>query len=249
MKLVVYTALFADESLPLEDVGRFYPFIHDKGDVEYIAFTNREDLKSDFWDVRVIEKEDDKSFRMMSRFLKWTPTKANLPEHTHSLWMDSQCYFQYEPTAIVNGYLKDKYHTAIHHHTDLQSIYVEGMVTSYVYFNDKPSIVNRQLERYFEEGHPYQYDHYETGILIRKNCKEANELGETVYNELSNGSIRDQLCTPYVVKKRRDKGDEGILTIQESFTGHKGQLPLPKSKIFFTEPKPSEKLKEDLTKR
>ena len=70
MKLVVYTALFADESLPLEDVGRFFPFTHDKGDVEYVAFTNREDLKSDFWDVRVIEKEDDKSFRMMSRFLK-----------------------------------------------------------------------------------------------------------------------------------------------------------------------------------
>ena len=249
MKLVVYTALFADESLPLEDVGSFFPFTHDKGDVKYIAFTNREDLTSDFWEVRQLEKWDNYSHRMMSRFLKWNPTKANLPEHTHSLWMDSQCYFQYEPTAIVNGYLKDKYHTAIHHHTDLQSIYVEGMVTSYVYFNDKPSIVNRQLERYHEDGHPYQYDHYETGILIRKNCKESIELGETVFKELSEGSIRDQLCTPYVVKKRRDNGDEGILTIKESFTGHIGQLPLPKSKIFFTVPKPSEKLKEDLTKR
>jgi len=250
MKLVVYTALFADESLPLEDVGSFFPFIHEKEDVEYIAFTNRQDLISDYWDVRVIEKEESKSFRMMSRFLKWNPTKANLPEHTHSIWLDSQCYFTYSPKVFVEDFfLKNTYHTAIHHHTDLQSVYVEGMVTSYVYFNDKPSIVNRQLERYFEEGHPYQYDHYETGILIRKNCKEANELGETVYNELSNGSIRDQLCTPYVVKKRRDKGDRGILTIQESFTAHKGQLPLPKSQIFFTVPKPSEKLKEDLTKR
>ena len=148
MKLVVYTALFADESLPLEDVGRFFPFTHDKGGVEYIAFTNREDLKSDFWDVRGIEKEGDKSFRMMSRFLKWNPTKANLPEHTHSLWMDSQCYFQYEPTAIVDGYLKDKYHTAMHHHTDLQSIYVEGMVTSYVYFNDNQDTLKKLSYKY-----------------------------------------------------------------------------------------------------
>lgn len=249
MKLVVYTALFADESLPLEEVGNFFPFVHDKGDVKYIAFTNRKDLTSDFWNVKVIEKHDDKSFRMMSRFLKWNPTQAPLPEYTHSLWMDSQCYFTAEPKAIVEHYLGDKFHTAIHHHTDLQSVFVEGMVTSYVYKNDKPSIVNRQLERYFEDGMPYTYDHYETGILLRKNTKESNELSSAVYEELSNGSIRDQLCTPYVIKTRRDQGDEGILTIKESFTGHKGQLPLPKSNIFFTVLKPSEKLKEDLTKR
>ena len=62
MKLVVYTALFADESLPLEEVGRFFPFTHERGDVKYIAFTNREDLKSDFWDVKVLKKDKDKSF-------------------------------------------------------------------------------------------------------------------------------------------------------------------------------------------
>ena len=249
MKLVVYTALFADPDLPLEDVGRFYPFIHEKGDVKYIAFTNREDLKSDFWEVRQISKWDNYSPRMMSRFLKWNPDKAGLPEYTHTLWMDSQCYFQYEPTAIVDGYLQDKYHTAIHHHTDLQSVYVEGMVTSYVYFNDKPSIVNRQLEGYFEEGMPYQYDHFETGILIRKNCKESIELSNKVFKELETKSIRDQICTPFIVWKSRQEGDEGILTIKESFTAHRGNLPLPKSKIFFTEPKPSEKLKENLQAR
>ena len=249
MKLVVYTALIADPELPLEEVGHFYPFTHDKGEVEYIAFTNRKDLTSDFWDVKLIGKPKRRSWRMQSRYLKWNPIKADLPEHTHTLWLDSQCYFKFEPKAIIDHYLQGKYHTAIHHHTDLQSVYVEGMVTSYVYDNDKPSIVNRQLERYFEEKHPYQYDHYETGVLIRENCDESIELGEAIYKELSNHSIRDQISTPYIVWKRREAGDEGILTITESFTAHQGQLPLEKSKIFFTEPKPSEKLKEDLTKR
>ena len=95
MKLVVYTALFADPDLPLEEVGRFFPFKHDKGDVKYIAFTNRKDLKSDYWEVRHLDKWDNYSYRMMSRFLKWNPTKASLPEHTHSLWLDSQCYFKF----------------------------------------------------------------------------------------------------------------------------------------------------------
>ena len=249
MKLVIYTALFADPDLPLEEVGRFFPFTHDKGDVEYVAFTNRKDLKSDFWNVKLMGKPKTRSWRMQSRFLKWNPSKADLPEHTHSLWMDSQCYFKFEPKAIVDHYLKDNKHTAIHHHTDLRSIYVEGMVTSYAYMNDKPSIVNRQLERYHEAGMPYQYDHFETGILIRKNNKESNEFSKEVYTELETDSIRDQISTPFVVWKRRQEGDEGILTITESFTAHQGQLPLEKSKIFFTEPKPSEKLKEDLTKR
>lgn len=249
MNLVIYTALFADPDLPLEEVGRFFPFTHDKGDVKYVAFTNRKDLKSDFWQVIVMDKPDAMSWRMMSRYLKWNPSKIKLPEHTHSLWMDSQCYFKYEPKAIIDHYLKDGMHTAIHHHTDLRSVYVEGMVTSYAYMNDKPSIVNKQLERYHEEGMPYQYDHFETGILIRKNCKESIEFSEQVYKELETDSIRDQISTPYVVWKRRENGDKGILTITESFTAHQGQLPFNKSQIFFTEPKPSEKLKEDLTKR
>jgi len=54
MKLTIYTALFADELLPLEEVGKFYPFKHDKGDVRYIAYTNREDRTSDYWEVRKI---------------------------------------------------------------------------------------------------------------------------------------------------------------------------------------------------
>jgi len=191
MNLVIYTALFADPDLPLEEVGRFFPFTHDKGDVKYVAFTNRKDLKSDFWQVIVMDKPDAMSWRMMSRYLKWNPSKIKLPKHTHSLWMDSQCYFKYEPKAIIEHYLKDGMHTAIHHHTDLRSVYVEGMVTSYAYMNDKPSIVNRQLERYHEEGMPYQYDHFETGILIRKNCKESIEFSEQVYKELETDSIRD----------------------------------------------------------
>ena len=248
MKLIVYTALFADESIPLEQVGRFYPFVHDKKDVQYIAFTNRKDLLSDFWDVRITSLDKNISPRMNSRFHKWNPANV-LEDFTHSIWMDSQCYFVNEPTAIVNHFLGDNYHTAIHRHTDLTSSYVEGMVSSYVYKTDKPTVINRQLEKYFDAGLPYNYDHYETGILIRKNNSEANMLSSKVYNELLEHSIRDQISTPFVVWKLREEGDKGILSIQESFTGHKGQLPLPKSQIFFTEPKPSEMLKENLEVR
>jgi hypothetical protein len=248
MKLTVYTALFADDDIPLEDVGHFYPFKHTKDEVQYVAFTNRMDLESEFWDVMYTPIEEGLSARMMSRKVKWNPTKF-LNDFTHTIWMDSQCYFTVEPTAIVDYILQSEYHTAIHHHTDLQSTYAEGTLQSYYYCLDKPSIVNKQTEKYFAEGLPYNYDHYETGILIRKNCDEANNLSNNVFTELQNHSIRDQLSTPYCVFKARELGDTGIKTIGESFTAHKGSLSLPKSKIFFTVPKPSEKLKENLDNR
>ncbi len=248
MKLIVYTALFADESIPLEDVGQFYPFNHNKEDVTYIAFTNRIDLESKFWDVMYTPIEEGLSARMMSRKIKWNPTQY-LQDFTHTIWMDSQCYFKIEPTAIVDYILQNEYHTAIHHHTDLQSTYTEGMLQCYYYCLDKPSIINPQMEKYFSEGLPYKYDHYETGILVRKNCDESNQLSGNVWGELQNYSIRDQLSTPYCVFKARQNGDKGIKTIPESFTAHKGGLPLPKSQIFFTVPKPSEKLKENLDNR
>lgn len=248
MKLKVYTALFADKNIPLDEVGELYPFNHDKEDVEYIAFTNREDLTSKWWDVHYTSIDKDLSPRMMSRQIKWNPTKY-LGDHTHSIWMDSQCYFKVEPRALTEYFLQSEYHTAIHHHTDLRSVYAEGMVTAYAYSNDKPSIVNKQLERYYSEGMPFQCDHFETGVLIRKNCKESNSISLQVWEELKNESIRDQICVPYVVWKNRQNGDNGIKTIPESFTAHKGGLNIPKSTIFFTTPKPSEKLKENLDKR
>ena len=248
MKLIVYTALFADLNISLNEVGEFIEFSHDKEDVEYIAFTNRPDLTSKFWDVRHLEVEEV-SPRMQSRMIKWNPAKY-LPEHTHSLWLDSQCYFTVEPKSLVNYILEnDTYHTAIHHHGDLHSIYVEGMVSSYVYQTDKPEIINRQLERYFNEGHPYQYDHFETGVLIRKSCEASTKFNEMIRHELQNHSIRDQICTPFVVQKLRQLGDTQIKTIPETFVAHNHKNPIPKSKYFFTVPKPTEKLKEDLAKR
>ena len=78
MKLVIYTALFADESLPIAEVGRFFPFTHEKDGVKYVAFANRKDLKSDFWEVRQVEVKEDYSCRMMSRFHKWKPDNKRL---------------------------------------------------------------------------------------------------------------------------------------------------------------------------
>lgn len=248
-KIIVYTALIADEELPLSEVGEFFPFIHDKEDVEYIAFTNRKDLTSDFWDVQYLDMPEYISPRLFARYIKWRPGEY-LPEHDFNIWMDSQCYFTIPPKDIIDNYLGDKYDIAIHHHTDLTSVYIEGAVCAYLYNHDSPERINRELELFKHVGMPFNYDHYETGILIRRH-PETRYLNEQVMQWVRDYSLRDQIAVPFVVWSERNSEDTTmhtrILTIPESFTAHKGSLGLPKSKVFFTRPKPP--LKENLLER
>jgi hypothetical protein len=246
MKLIIYTALFADESLPLSEVGNFFPFEHDKGNVEYIAFTNRKDLTSGFWDVRYVQLTES-SPRVDARFYKLN-SHIVLPEHDYSIWMDSQCYFVYQPEAIVDMYLdKQNSDIAIHHHSDINSLASESVAQAWVYKNDNPSIVMNQVIRYGEEGFPMlRYDHYSTGILLRRNNKNVQRFNSLWWSEVFNYSLRDQLSVPYVVWKCRGEGIQ-IHTIMEDFTAHKNALPIPKSKIFFTTPKPP--LRENINDR
>jgi len=245
MKIIIYTALFADPSIPLSEVGSFIQYRHDKGDVEYIAFTNREDLKSDFWDVRLVDLKMS-SPRMDARYHKLN-SHLVLPSHDVSIWMDSQCYFVHDPYTIVQRYLLD--HGAdisMHHHSDINNLASEAVAQAWVYNNDAPKIVMDQVVRYGEEGFPLLgYDHFETGIILINNNENVRIFNEMWWDEVHKHSIRDQLSVPYVVWKCRK--NIIIHTIMESFTAHRHKLPNPKSVTFFTVPKPS--LKEDITKR
>lgn len=246
MKLIVYTALFASPELPLAEVGNFIPYTHDKGDVEYIAFTNRADLKSDYWDVRVVELKHT-SPRVDARWYKIN-SHIVLPPHDVSLWMDSQCYFVHEPHTIIQRYLVSTgMDIAIHHHSDINNLASEAVAQAWVYKNDDPQIVMDQVVRYGKTGFPMLgYDHFETGILMRMNNENVKIFNELWWKEVNEYSLRDQLSVPYVVWRCRELGIK-INTIQESFTAHRHKLPNPKSVSFFTTPKPS--LKEDITKR
>lgn len=246
MKVIVYTALFADSNIPLENVGKFFPFEHPKDNVEYIAFTNRKDLKSEYWDVRYVELKES-SPRVDARFYKLN-SHLVLPEHDFSIWMDSQCYFRYKPTDIITLLLdQTNAEVAIHHHSDINSLAQESVAQAWVYKNDNSQIIMNQMIKYEKDGFPMNgYDHFETGILIRRNNNNVKYFNELWWDEVTNNSLRDQLSIPFVVWKCRQRGMH-IYTIPESFTAHKHRLPIPKSKIFFTTPKPP--LREDISKR
>ena len=245
--MIVYTALIADENLPLEQVGKLFPFEHDKEGVDYVAFTNRKDLTSNFWDVRHIELKHS-SPRMDARFYKLN-SHILFPNHNASIWMDSQCYFSFDPKAIIDQYLiKRGADIAIHHHSDINSLDREMYAQAFLYKNDDPKIILNQFMGYMESEFPItKYDHFETGILLRKNTQIVKDFNELWWGEVKDKSLRDQLSCPYVVWEIRKNHPDAVFTIPESFTAHKHNLPIPKSQVFFTTPKPS--LVENLDKR
>ena len=246
MKIIVYTALFADENLPIEEVGEFFPFKHPKDGVEYIAFTNRRDLKSEYWDVRYVMQRYSSS-RLEARYHKLMPRMV-LPEHDASIWLDSCCYFTYDPKSIIQKYLTDQSaDIAIHRHADITNLVQEAIAQAWVYRNDNPSIVMDQVIEYDEIGFPIMgYDHFETAIVLRMNNENTKRFNELWWSELHTHSLRDQVSAPYVVWKCRSEGIS-VYSIPETYVAHKYSQPLPKSKVFFTVPKP--KLDENLEKR
>ena len=237
MKLIVYTALFATDDI--ESPGKFFEgYKHDKGDVEYIAFTNRRDIKSDFWDVRYVDLlPTDPIGRKTARYHKLNPHKV-LPEHDYSIWCDSAVYMKTTAKWAIDHVLKDN-DVAIHRHAipSINSVFVEGMVTMYMYNTADPSVTNPQLEKYHSEGMPFHYDHFETGALLRKNSELANQFNDLWWSEVDNGSVRDQISCPYAVWKLRTTTDIKIATLRETHVSH-NQTDLPKSKVFSTIPKP-----------
>ena len=246
-KIIVYSALFADSDVDLKDAGSFCEKTETYEGVEFIAFTNRKDIKSKKWNIKYVELKES-SPRLDARYYKTHPHEV-LPKHNSSIWIDSQFYITKNPKTIINERLiEQQASVAIHHHGDINNLIREANSQAFIYKNDDPRICLNQLLEYYEDGFPVQqYHHFETGALIRLNNSIAREFNEMWWKEIKRHSLRDQMSCPYVVWKMRQTKAKAIHTIAESFVAHQHTLPIPKSKDFFTVAKPP--LTEDISKR
>lgn len=66
---------------------------------------------------------------------------------------------------------------------------------------DSRPIVLKQVERYEREGFPKDFACYATGVMMRRNCKPVRDVMKLWWEEVKNGSVRDQISLPYVCWK------------------------------------------------
>jgi hypothetical protein len=192
-KFVVYTALFGDyDNLidPKEDyVG-----------CDFICFIDQKNLKSDIWDIRIVE-DIDLPLNMMNRRYKILP-HLYLSEYEQSLYVDTNIAIIGNLLELAKKYL-DKYDFAVPKHFSRDCIYKEAK-ECVILGKSKLQETKKQMQRYKIEKFPKHFGMGENNIIFRKHNKDKIiKIMNEWWNELSQETKRDQLSLAYILWKNR----------------------------------------------
>ena len=87
------------------------------------------------------------------------------------------------------------------HHQKADCLYDEAKTIVRIKKADKES-VQKQMQKYKNEGFPHHYGFYECGVIIRKhNDQKCVDIMDTWWGEFINGAKRDQLSFMYAIWK------------------------------------------------
>lgn len=190
-KIVIYTALFGDYEELLDP-----KFIDDRFD--YVCFTDNPDLKSNVWEIRLIDNMNLDNVRK-AREVKILPHKF-LKDYDYSIWVDAGFQIVGDLYDFINRESTGKSMLAIIH-SDRNCVYDEAEVCIKSQKDDINRIKN-QVNNYKKNHFPEEFGLIESGFLFRKhNDPDLINVMEDWYFEVVNFSKRDQLSLPYVLWK------------------------------------------------
>jgi hypothetical protein len=198
--IVVYTAVFGGYE-GLIPQPRF-------DGVDYICFSDKP-IRARSWDVRVVEPELDDPTRNARKF-KLLPHLL-LPEYETSVWIDANYLIAGDIRKLVASELAETNMAVFDHaqtHSDprgcvydeYESLVQMGKETGS--FKDDPDVMAQQIERYRKEGYPSNNGLIFTAALLRRhNEPDVIRTMERWWQEISEGSRRDQLSINYAAWK------------------------------------------------
>lgn len=173
-------------------------------DFDYICFTDNLNIKSNVWQIKPLPKETSGLTTVKKqRFVKINPHLV-LPEYNISIWVDGNIEIRGDLNKFVNENIKDRISIYVPQHPSRNCIYSEEKAVIALK-KDTKEITNPQIDRYRKEGFPKNNGLLQSNILLRKhNDKNCIKLMEDWFEEVKNGSHRDQLSFNYVAWKNKD---------------------------------------------
>lgn len=202
MKIVIYTIAFG-EKFGIANQPKF------EG-VDYICFSDIE-RKSKTWKVIKVDRKFEDPTRD-SRHYKMLP-HLYLSDYDVSIFIDANFLVTCDIKDFVKNVFKNEIFMGFDHN------YVTGDERDCVYdeydhiiklgqrkqrYKDVPEVMKKQLDRYREEGYPANNGLIVTSVLIRRhNDPVVIKLMNEWWEEISNGSKRDQLSFDYVCWKNK----------------------------------------------
>ena len=192
MKIVLYTALLGDydnlQEGPLSSVDAF-------------CFTDGDNVRPSSW--KIIEHKDiystiDERVRQ-SRKYKALP-HIYFPDADIWIWTDASFGWNQDPVQTI-PYLKLN-DIATFKYPDIYGyrdcIYQEAKACISRGKDDEKVIVS-QMDKYKKRGYKQHMGLVETTILVRRNTPQVKEFNNLWWEEIKNGSRRDQLSFNYVI--------------------------------------------------
>ncbi len=192
--IVVYTAIFNNYDTLKK--------IKNHKNCDFVCFTDDSNLKSKFYDVRVVEKIHNDPTRN-ARMYKILPHRF-LPEYKYSIWLDASMLTKkgFNPQVMIKENLQDV-SLSTFKHPSRTCLYDEFDACIKLRLDDI-GLMETQRNKYLSEKHPHNNGLLWSGCLLRKhNEKEIIDFDEAWWNELSNYSKRDQLSFNYIACKNK----------------------------------------------
>ena len=189
---VVYSANFGS-------YDSFKDLVFIEKDVDYIYFTDNPKIKSDLWQVILL---DSKLFdsREMARAFKHLP-HFFLSQYNSSLWIDAQIIINKSSVNHIFSFLNNNNDFICFKHSRRNRVYQEAMACLRIGHESIYKIITQYIS-YRLEGFKDCEDLIESGVLARNHKKKNVSIFQEAWaNEIFFKSIRDQLSFNYVASK------------------------------------------------
>ena len=186
-KCVVYTTITKDY-----DVLKS-PLLQNN-DFDFICFSDDENLKSDFWQIKPIQTPKLDQTRK-ARYLKLHPHLL-FPDYQYSIWVDGSLSIVNNLQILLDEVTQQS-KLGVYAHAKRNSLY-QAALNCIDKQKDDPAIIQKQMSYYKEIGYPENNGLVASGVLVRNhhNQKIIN-LMELWWQQIYMFSKRDQLSFNY----------------------------------------------------
>lgn len=167
--------------------------------VEYILFTDNENITSKNWKIILLnEKLADP--RRTSRLAKILPHKY-LPAHDISVYIDSSLELKTDNIRKMVTECMEGKDIALYHHYKRNCVYdeIEFVMNSTDRVVADKNLCIKAIEKYRRINYPKGNGLFENAFIIRRNTSEIRKLSEIWWKEYIAGTERDQFTFMYAL--------------------------------------------------
>jgi hypothetical protein len=188
--IVAYTAAFgpsiAPHAQPIDP------------DIPLVCFTDQPGLSTRGYEMRRPELPLATA-RLKARYVKVMAHRM-FPDAEWAIWFDASVRFK---TGRLTELIRASAGApmAIHKHSMRSCVYDEAVVCKHSRLDD-PERIDSQIARYRRDGYPARAGLWENGLIVRKlTDARVRAVNEAWWQEIVQGSVRDQLSLPVVLRQ------------------------------------------------